>query len=117
MSKLAGFQFNKSIHPVHTYEILQGKFDAPISHIHDSDVQPNIFVPSQFNQTPYTGKGVKVGVVDTGIDMAHPAIIENYRGGFELVDLDNSTMETTKEQGITTSHRTHVAGIIGGNVR
>src|SRR5690625_881833 len=72
MSKLAGLQFIKGIHPVHTYEILQGKFDAPISHIHDSDVQPNIFVPSQFNQTPYTGKGVKVGVVDTGIDMAHP---------------------------------------------
>src|SRR5690625_660523 len=115
MSKLVGLQFIKGIHPVHTYEILQGKFDAPISHIHDSDVQPNIFVPSQFNQTPYTGKGVKVGVVDTGIDMAHPDLIANYRGGFDLVDLDNDPMETTKKQGIPTSHGTHVAGIIGAN--
>ncbi|SES11128.1 minor extracellular serine protease Vpr [Gracilibacillus ureilyticus] len=64
---------------------------------------------------PYTGKGVKVGVIDTGIDYTHPDLQKNYKGGFDLVDFDEDPMETTPDQGIPTSHGTHVAGIIGAN--
>ncbi|WP_194287445.1 S8 family serine peptidase [Gracilibacillus oryzae] len=67
--------------------------------------------------TPYTGKGVKVGVIDTGIDYTHPDLQKNYQGGFDLVDFDKDPMETTPEQGIPTTHGSHVAGIIAANGR
>ncbi|WP_208590733.1 S8 family serine peptidase [Gracilibacillus suaedae] len=64
---------------------------------------------------PFTGKGVKVGIVDTGIDYTHPDLRANYQGGYDLVDFDDDPMETTPEQGMPTLHGTHVAGIIGAN--
>lgn len=60
-----------------------------------------------------TGKGVKVGVIDTGIDYKHPDLRRNYGGGQDLVDNDNDPMETGGRQ--KTLHGTHVAGIIAAN--
>ncbi|MBN8423860.1 S8 family serine peptidase [Microbacterium esteraromaticum] len=73
------------------------------------------------------GDGIKVGVLDTGIDYRHPALADAYRGGYDAVDDDDDPMETTyddwkgsgrpeKVRGATyyTSHGTHVAGIIAG---
>lgn len=68
-----------------------------------------------FNDIPYTGKGVKVGVIDTGIDYSHPDLEKNFKGGYDLVDLDEDPMETKEGQGEPTIHGTHVAGIIGAN--
>lgn len=64
-----------------------------------------------------TGKGVKVAVIDTGVDYQHPDLKANYRGGFDIIDQDDDPMETTKEQGTPTLHGTHVAGIISANGR
>ncbi|TMW72161.1 S8 family serine peptidase [Alteribacter natronophilus] len=64
-----------------------------------------------------TGKGVKVGVIDTGIDYSHPDLRDSYKGGYDVVDEDNDPMETQKDQGAPTMHGTHVAGIIGANGR
>ncbi|MGW6208582.1 S8 family serine peptidase [Streptomyces sp. NPDC055089] len=74
-----------------------------------------------------TGKGVKVGIIDTGIDYRHPDLKGVYDGGYDFVDDDADPMETTYEdwkasgraetnQGSTyyTEHGTHVAGIIAG---
>ncbi|MEH6938078.1 S8 family serine peptidase [Bacillus sp. JJ664] len=73
-----------------------------------------------------TGKGIKVGVLDTGIDYNHPDLKEVYKGGYDIVDQDNDPMETTYKEwqlsgypeinGSTyyTSHGTHVAGTIAG---
>ncbi|MDN4472912.1 S8 family serine peptidase [Demequina zhanjiangensis] len=74
-----------------------------------------------------TGDGIKVGVLDTGIDYLHPALADVYAGGWDAVDGDDDPMETTyadwkasgkveKVQGSPyyTSHGTHVAGIIAG---
>ncbi|QKJ18890.1 S8 family serine peptidase [Microbacterium hominis] len=74
-----------------------------------------------------TGEGVKIGVLDTGIDYHHPALADVYRGGYDAVDGDDDPMETTyadwkgsgrveKVNGSPyyTSHGTHVAGIIAG---
>lgn len=74
-----------------------------------------------------TGEGIKVGVLDTGIDYRHPSIADAYAGGYDLVDDDDDPMETTyaqwQECGCTevvrgktyyTSHGTHVAGTIAG---
>lgn len=75
----------------------------------------------------FTGKGVKVGVIDTGIDYNHPDIRDAYKGGYDFVDNDNDPMETTYQewkksgypemnQGSSyyTEHGTHVSGTIVG---
>ncbi|KYD07025.1 hypothetical protein B4102_1970 [Heyndrickxia sporothermodurans] len=64
-----------------------------------------------------TGKGIKVGVIDTGIDYTHPDLRSNYSGGYDLVDKDNNPLETQIHEGEPTIHGTHVAGIIGANGR
>lgn len=76
-----------------------------------------------------TGKGVKVGVIDTGIDYNHPDLKDAFKGGYDFVDNDNDPMETTYDDwkktndpeinpytGSTyyTSHGTHVSGTIAG---
>lgn len=108
LRKLARVDFIQGMYPVQTYTtLLKPKIFTSLD--------PSIIFPNQINDTNYTGRGVKVGVIDTGIDINHPDLIRNYRGGFDLVDLDDEPMETTKEQGIPTTHGTHVAGIIGAN--
>ncbi len=62
-----------------------------------------------------TGKGVKIGVIDTGIDYLHRDLKENYRGGHDVVDGDADPMETKGLFGQNTLHGTHVAGIIAAN--
>ena len=72
-----------------------------------------------------TGEGIKVGVLDTGVDYNHPDIVDNFKGGYDLVDNDDDPMETTyddwKNSGqqeyygtstYYTSHGTHVSGTI-----
>ncbi|WHY00575.1 S8 family serine peptidase [Neobacillus sp. DY30] len=61
-----------------------------------------------------TGKGITVGVIDTGVDYTHPDLKRNYAGGRDLVDNDTDPMET-KTLGRATVHGTHVAGIIAAN--
>ncbi|MFA6433651.1 MAG: S8 family peptidase [Elusimicrobiales bacterium] len=52
-----------------------------------------------------TGKGVKVCIIDTGVDGNHPDLAPNYKGGYNAVV---STEPPTDEHG----HGTHVAGTI-----
>lgn len=66
------------------------------------------------NNRRLTGKGVTVGVIDTGVDYTHPDLKRNYAGGRDLVDNDADPMET-KILGRATVHGTHVAGIIAAN--
>lgn len=61
-----------------------------------------------------TGKGITVGVIDTGVDYTHPDLKRNYAGGHDLVDNDRDPMETLA-LGRATIHGTHVAGIIAAN--
>src|SRR5690625_5162150 len=106
---MRSFEFIKDIHPVHMYQ-------AITEPLHMSKESDTVF-PAALNTTKYTGKGVKVGVIDTGIDYNHPDLAINYAGGFDLVDLDKDPMETTKEEegGVPTMHGTHVSGIIAAN--
>jgi minor extracellular serine protease Vpr len=67
------------------------------------------------NDKRLTGKGVKVGIIDTGIDYRHPDLRQNYKGGYDLVDGDDDPMETQSYEGESTIHGTHVAGIIAAN--
>lgn len=109
--KLSTLEFVKAIHSVQTYEAV----NASTRNITKDEINENTVIPSDLNSTKYTGKGVKVGVIDTGIDYTHPDLIESYVAGYDLVDLDEDPQETTTKQGIPTLHGTHVAGIIAAN--
>ncbi len=55
--------------------------------------------------TSSSGAGVKVAVIDTGIDYLHPDLEHNYRGGYDFVNDDSLPMDDN-------GHGTHVAGTI-----
>jgi subtilisin family serine protease len=75
-----------------------------------------------------TGDGIKVGVLDTGVDYHHPDLKEAYKGGYDFIDNDSDPMEATyqewKDSGrpekngagtpYYTYHGTHVSGTIVG---
>src|SRR5699024_2293261 len=103
--KIESLEFIKAVHPVSTYE-------TQSQSLKQTD---NSVIPSALNKTSYTGKGVQVAVIDTGIDYEHPDLAKNYAGGYDLVDLDDDPMETTASEGIPTQHGTHVAGIIAAD--
>lgn len=59
-----------------------------------------------------TGKGIKVGIIDTGIDYTHPDLRKAYKKGYDFVDHDEDPMETVGQGPYNTFHGTHVAGVI-----
>lgn len=126
LAKIASLHFVKAIHPVHTYQTntlhrplrIGGSLERRSMSDDLKEIQKtdrNAVFPHEINTTNYTGEGVKVGVIDTGIDYDHPDIQKNYQGGYDLVDLDDDPMETTSDQGEPTLHGTHVAGTIAAN--
>ncbi|MBO9128800.1 S8 family serine peptidase [Bacillus sp. 165] len=81
----------------------------------------------KLHEEGFTGKGIKVGVLDTGVDYNHPDLKHAYKGGYDFVDNDNDPMETTyadwkkttktefyNGSAYYTEHGTHVAGTIAG---
>ncbi|WP_239586669.1 S8 family serine peptidase [Shouchella xiaoxiensis] len=76
----------------------------------------------------FTGEGIKIGVLDTGVDYNHPDLKSVYKGGYDFVDNDDDPMEATYEDwqasglpefnangsSYYTSHGTHVAGTTNG---
>ena len=89
------------------------------------DTAPFIGAPEVWD-LGYKGNGIKVGVIDTGIDYEHPNLTEGYKGGWDFVDNDEDPYEATREEwkvsgepefnergsSYYTSHGTHVAGTI-----
>jgi subtilisin family serine protease len=64
------------------------------------------------------GAGVKVAVLDTGVDLTHPALAGKLLPGYDFVDGDSNPSEELcaptpcTVQGIGFGHGTHVAGLI-----
>ncbi len=54
------------------------------------------------------GAGVKVAVIDSGIDYTHAELAANYKGGVDFITYDLESRDPMDENG----HGTHVAGII-----
>ncbi len=55
-----------------------------------------------------TGAGIKVAILDSGIDYNHPDLKDNYKGGYNFVYNNNDPFDDGY-----ISHGTHIAGIIG----
>jgi subtilisin family serine protease len=101
--------------------------EASESKMMDSIPQINV---DKLHAENVTGEGIKVGVLDTGIDYNHPDLKDVYKGGYDFVDNDNDPMEATyedwKNSGLPeinpnsgsayyTEHGTHVSGTIAGD--
>ena len=56
---------------------------------------------------PVRGLGIRVAVLDTGVDYTHPDLWANYSGGYDFVNNDTDPRD---DQG----HGTHVSGTIAG---
>lgn len=57
------------------------------------------------DQTTYYGNGIKVGILDTGIDSSHPDLKDNVKGGKNFINPRKSAMDDN-------GHGTHVAGTV-----
>lgn len=53
------------------------------------------------------GQGVKIAVIDTGIDATHPELAASYRGGINLLDPAMPPLDDSWN-----GHGTHVAGVL-----
>src|ERR1041385_3696443 len=53
----------------------------------------------------HTGRGVKIAVLDTGIDYTNTELVPSYKGGYDFINSDNDPMDDN-------GHGTHVAGIL-----
>jgi subtilisin family serine protease len=73
----------------------------------------------------YTGKGIFVAVVDSGVDYLHPALGGGFGPGFKVAhgydfvgdayDGTNSPVQDPDPYSSCGSHGTHVSGIVGAN--
>jgi subtilisin len=66
---------------------------------------------SAHNQS-INGTGVKVAILDTGIDYNHADLKDNYKGGYNIVSNNTNPMDDNTGL-LINSHGTRMAGIIG----
>lgn len=63
------------------------------------------------NTTKYTGKGVKIAILDSGISVNHPDLQDKIIGGYDFVENKPIYMDGDTRR----AHGTHVAGIAAAN--
>ncbi|WP_283244047.1 S8 family serine peptidase [Bacillus suaedaesalsae] len=108
LKKLTEMTSVENVYPNQTYSVTVEK---SVHYIGAEDIRSYLDADNH----RLTGEGIKVGVIDTGVDYSHPDLRRNYKGGYDLVDKDSDPMETKAKQGMPTIHGTHVAGIIAAN--
>ncbi|PLT44037.1 alkaline serine protease [Paenibacillus pasadenensis] len=110
----------KSIHENLTYSAIPAETVSPtaLSSECKCDIDPlkQLGVPEAW-AAGLTGRGLKVGVIDTGVDYLHPDLAGAYKGGHDsYFNTDDPYEEipnaATGNPG--TSHGTHVSGTIVG---
>ncbi|MEM5772992.1 MAG: S8 family peptidase [Candidatus Aenigmatarchaeota archaeon] len=78
-----------------------------IYHIMDIDADKQIGADKVWEKG-YTGSGITVAILDTGVDLNHPALFDSIAGGKSFVSYTSSYQDDN-------DHGTHVAGIITAN--
>lgn len=118
IKKLTKTAFIEKIFPSYTYKLDIGLYPqvsnrsfGSINYIGTDEIR---HLTDQ-NGHRLTGKGIKVGVIDTGIDYTHPDLKSSYVKGYDFVDHDHDPMETKNMGPNNTFHGTHVAGVIAAN--
>src|SRR3972149_1705093 len=100
------------------------KNDSRVRYIED-DVKFNMTVDEYSNSwgvqhigsqlvhnSGFTGTGIKIAVLDTGIDYNHEDLRNNYKGGYDFVNNDPDPWDDNCLTEARTCHGTHVSGII-----
>ncbi len=84
--------------------------------VHASDQESNALIGADRvqNELGLTGEGVRVGIVDTGIDYDHPAFGGGIGPGHRVAGGWNFVTDTPDPRD-DNGHGTHVAGIVAGN--
>lgn len=121
------------VDPVEEMHALEINPDDEMNTFMDKSI-PHLDIPELWDDG-ITGEGVKVAVLDTGIDYEHPDLEDVYKGGLNFIEHDDTyttdrddddPYETTPEErpedmpefdpetgsAFYTSHGTHVAGTI-----
>ncbi|MBU7315494.1 S8 family serine peptidase [Paenibacillus oleatilyticus] len=126
--ELAAIPGVKSIHENRTYYALPVEAPQPVDAVTGSyDVAPIKQIGAQDAWAKgLTGKGLKVGVIDSGVDYLHPDLKDAYKGGYNS---SFNTPDPYEEPPIPkaqdpfgkgfegTSHGTHVSGTIAGRAK
>ncbi|MDG1595504.1 S8 family serine peptidase, partial [Bacillus cereus] len=112
ITSLASLPEVKAVYPNLTYKLHETSKSA-INEEAPNIGGPTIGAPEAWNLKdpfgkPLDGKGMKIAIIDSGVDYTHPDLKANYIGGYDTVDEDNDPMDGNV-------HGTHVAGIIAGN--
>lgn len=102
----------KAVYPSHTYTVKPIHEVRPMMNHSAPHIGANAYWDSGFD-----GSGIKVGIIDSGIDYNHPSLRDAYKGGYDFVDNDADPMETPPDPGnpnAATDHGTHVSGTVAG---
>ncbi|MEK3901567.1 S8 family serine peptidase [Paenibacillus sp. FSL R7-0179] len=120
LAKISGVA---SIYPNSTWYALPDQTVTEVTYRNDNAPLKQIHADWAADQG-LTGAGLKVGVIDTGVDYTHPDIAKAYKGGYDSFYQDEDPYEEVpltpgedKEYGVGyagTYHGTHVAGTIIG---
>lgn len=118
IDKIAQHGMTQQIYPSYTYQLQVSSY--PNVHIQEHNNIDLIGIKeirrlNDKNGHQLTGKGIKVGIIDTGIDYTHPDLRKSYVKGYDFVDNDSDPMETVNMGPNNTFHGTHVAGVIAAN--
>lgn len=73
-------------------------------HVQDTDAN-DIVMATPLHDLGYTGAGVNVAILDTGIDYNHPELSSSYVGGYDFVNEDSDPLDDH-------GHGTQMAGVI-----
>ncbi len=112
----------KAVYPDVAYTVTSvGEAEA----IAEDAYSPNMFDSAPFIgadqawEAGFTGEGITVAVIDTGVDYTHPDLVHAFGDykGYDFVDNDEDPQETPKgdPRGEQTQHGTHVAGTVAAN--
>ncbi|RLI59158.1 MAG: hypothetical protein DRO93_08760 [Candidatus Thorarchaeota archaeon] len=101
IDKLKNLSFVKNVFPNYHFKVA---LDESVPLI-NADKVWNLHDKSGRN---IRGYGIKIAILDTGVDYTHPDIADSYAGGYDFVNNDDDPMDDN-------GHGTHCAGILVGN--
>ncbi|GJE92713.1 subtilisin-like protease [Phanerochaete sordida] len=130
-NEIASMPGVQAIHPVHLVappkpvvsHVVTGVNDAAVPA--DTESTHIITGVDKLHAQGITGKGIKVGIIDTGIDFTHPDLGGGIGPGFKIIggfdfvgdafNGSNTPVPDPSPLDQCNGHGTHVAGIIGAN--